>query len=272
MEISTEDIVTTSLKLANWESLPADSNIHVSGDNIHRVLIAIDVSVAELILAKEIGCDGVIAHHPIGISSLNFHKVFDRHVEYMIENDIPSDLAIEATHKLKMRVSTRSHASIYDQVVHAAKLLKMPLVNIHQPCDEVMRRKIMEKIMAGSTEYVSDIVSSIESIGEFKNVETRVETVFGSSSNRAGRWALVVAAGTNGGYPIAKLYFQHGIDTVIYLHIDYNDVMKIQEEQLQGNLVIMGHLAGDSIGLNALADKLEEKGIETVRLGIIPSV
>jgi hypothetical protein len=48
--------------------------------------------------------------------------------------------------------------------------------------------------------------------------------------------------------------------------------MKIQEEQLQGNLVIMGHLAGDSIGLNALADKLEEKGIETVRLGIIPSV
>ena len=81
-----------------------------------------------------------------------------------------------------------------------------------------------------------------------------------------------MAAGTNGGYPIAKLYFQHGIDTVIYLHIDYNDVMKMQEEQLQGNLVIMGHLAGDSIGLNALADKLEEKGIETVRLGIIPSV
>jgi hypothetical protein len=81
-----------------------------------------------------------------------------------------------------------------------------------------------------------------------------------------------VAAGTNGGYPIAKLYFQHGIDTVIYLHIDYGDILKLQEEQLRGNLVIMGHLAGDSIGLNALADKLEEQGIETVRLGIIPSI
>jgi putative NIF3 family GTP cyclohydrolase 1 type 2 len=270
--INTEEIVKTSLKLANWVRLPADSNIHVSGDNIHKVLIAIDVGVAELILAKNLGCDGVIAHHPIGISSLNFHKVFDRHLEYMTKNGIPKDLAKEATRRLEMRVSTRSHAAIYDQVVHAAKLLKMPLVNIHQPCDEVMRRTILDRIMAESIEYVSDIIKSIETIGEFKNVETRVETVFGSSSNRVGRWALVVAAGTNGGYPIAKLYFQHGIDTVIYLHIDYGDILKLQEEQLRGNLVIMGHLAGDSIGLNALADKLEEQGIETVRLGIIPSI
>jgi putative NIF3 family GTP cyclohydrolase 1 type 2 len=98
-----------------------------------------------------------------------------------------------------------------------------------------------------------------------------VETIFGSSNNRTGRWALVVAAGTNGGYPIAKIYFQHGIDTVIYLHIDYNEVIKMQNEQVHGNLIILGHLAGDSIGLNALADKLEETGIETVRVGIISS-
>ena len=151
------------------------------------------------------------------------------------------------------------------------KVLDLPLVNIHQPCDEFMRRTILERIIAGSTEYVSDIIKSVESIAEFKNVETKVETIFGSSNNRTGRWALVVAAGTNGGYPIAKLYFQYGIDTVIYLHIDYNEVLKMQNEQMQGNLIILGHLAGDSIGLNALADKLEEAGIETVRVGIISS-
>jgi hypothetical protein len=31
----------------------------------------------------------------------------------------------------------------------------------------------------------------------------------------------------------------------------------------------MGHLAGDSIGLNGLAERLEELGIETVRVGIL---
>jgi len=269
--IDTEDIVKTSLNLVNWGSLPADSNIHVRGDNICKALIAIDVSIAELMLAKNLGCDAVIAHHPIGISALNFHKVIDRHTEYMVENGISEGLAAEATRKLKERVRIRSHASIYDQVVHAAKVLDLPLVNIHQPCDEFMRRTILERIIAGSTEYVSDIIKSVESIAEFKNVETKVETIFGSSNNRTGRWALVVAAGTNGGYPIAKIYFQHGIDTVIYLHIDYNEVIKMQNEQMHGNLVILGHLAGDSIGLNALADKLEETGIETVRVGIISS-
>jgi predicted phosphodiesterase len=103
------------------------------------------------------------------------------------------------------------------------------------------------------------------------NVDTKVEAVFGNMDNRVGRWALVLAAGTNGGFPIARVYFQHGISTVIYLHIDYSDLLKMQEEQLHGNLIILGHLAGDSIGLNALADKLEERDIETVRLGIIPS-
>ncbi len=123
------------------EKLPADSNIHVQGDNIHKVLIAIDVSIAELVLAKNLGCDAVIAHHPIGISLLNFHKVIDRHTDYMVEKGIPNDIAADATRKLKERVRIKSHANIYDQVVHAEKMLDLPLVNIHQPCDEFMRRE-----------------------------------------------------------------------------------------------------------------------------------
>jgi hypothetical protein len=87
--------------------------------------------------------------------------------------------------------------------------------------------------------------------------------------NEVHYWALVVAAGTNGGSSIAKLYYQYGISTVIYLHIDYTDLVKLKEEKIEGNLVVLGHLAGDSIGLNALADRLEAKGIDTVRMGII---
>jgi putative NIF3 family GTP cyclohydrolase 1 type 2 len=79
----------------------------------------------------------------------------------------------------------------------------------------------------------------------------------------------VVAAGTNGGYGIAKAYFQHGVSTVIYLHVDYGELAKMREDKLEGNLVVMGHLAGDSIGLNGLADLLEELGVETVRMGIL---
>ena len=43
------------------------------------------------------------------------------------------------------RVRTRSHASIYQSGCSAAEEIDMPLVNIHQPCDEIMRRRILRK-------------------------------------------------------------------------------------------------------------------------------
>jgi putative NIF3 family GTP cyclohydrolase 1 type 2 len=251
--------------------MPADSAVHVKGRNIKKVLIAIDVGTAELMLAKHLGCDAVIAHHPTGVASVNFYKVFERHFDFMMENGVPRKVARQAVGKLKERVETRNHADIYSQVVGAAKALGMPLVNIHQPCDEYMRQVILKAIKAGRTEYVSDIVKAVGKIPEFSNAATKVQVRLGSEKNRAGHWALVVAAGTNGGYHIAKAYFQHGVSTVIYLHVDYGDLTKMREDRLEGNLVIMGHLAGDSIGLNGLAERLEGLGVETVRLGILPS-
>jgi putative NIF3 family GTP cyclohydrolase 1 type 2 len=271
MMIDTDEIMNIGLKLVNWKKVPPDSAIHVEGRRINRVLIAVDVTSAELILAKNLGCDAVIAHHPLGSAALNFYKVFDRHMEFMLEHGVPHKKAISMVKNLKDRIEIKSHGRIYTDVVAAARLLGMPLINIHQPCDEYMRRRILDKIKTGRPKMVIDIVKSIEEIPEFRNADTRIQVRYGSSKNKIGRCALVIAAGTNGGFPIAKAYFEHGISTVIYLHIDYNDLIKMYEENLKGNLIILGHLAGDSIGLNALADRLEENGLKTIRLGIIPS-
>lgn len=270
MAVDTERIMKVGLELASWKKMPADSAMHVKGRNIRKVLIAIDAGTAELMLARQLGCDAVIAHHPIGVASVNFYKVFDRHVDFMMEHGVPKQAAQQAVEKLKDRVETRNHTNIYSDVVGAAKALGMPLVNIHQPCDEYMRQVILKAIKSGKTEYVSDIVHSVSKIPEFRHAATKVQVRLGSEKNRAGRWALVVAAGTNGGYHVASAYFQHGVSTVIYLHVDYGDLTKMREDNLGGNLVVMGHLAGDSIGLNGLADRLEDLGVETVRVGILP--
>jgi len=259
-----------SLDLVNWKKIPSDSIIHVAGRNIKKVLITVDVSAAELMLARSLGCDAVIAHHPIGISALRFSKVFSRHVDFMVQMGVPKREAWLAVQELKKKFDLRAHANIYNDVVDAAKMLKMPLVNIHQPCDEYMRNEILNKLNSGRTRYVSDMICSIEEIPEFRNASSRIKLVHGNVRNETGRWILVLAAGTNGGYPIAKLYYEYGISTVIYLHIDHNDAKKIHDEKLNGNLVVLGHLAGDSIGLNALADRLETFDVETLRLGLVP--
>jgi hypothetical protein len=159
--------------------------------------------------------------------------------------------------RAKKKFDLRAHASIYEEVVGAARMLKMPLVNIHQPCDEYMRTAILSKLNSGRTRYISDMIRSVEEIPEFRNASTRIKPVHGSVRNETGRWILVLAAWTNGGYPIAKLYYEYGIFTVIYLHLDHNDAKKIHDDKLKGNLVVLGHLACDSKGLNALADRLE---------------
>ncbi|MCY1154961.1 MAG: NIFsuperfamily protein [Nitrososphaera sp.] len=269
--VDTDRIMKVGLELAGWKKMPADSAVHIKGKNINKVLIGIDIGTAELMLAKQLECDAVIAHHPIGATAVNFYKVFDTHIDYMVEHGVPKKVAREAVEKLKERIETRNHASIYSDVVGAAKVLGIPLVNIHQPCDEYMRQVILRAIKASRTEYVSDIVKSIGKIPEFRHAATKVRVRFGNQNNKAGHWTLVVAAGTNGGFNIAKAYFQHGVSTVIYLHIDYGELMKMREEKLEGNLVVMGHLGGDSIGLNGLAERLENLGIETVRVGILPN-
>lgn len=267
--LDTNEILEMSLDMVQWNSVPADTAVHVHGKNIKKIMLMIDVTTADLMLAKNLGCDAVVTHHPIGVTAINFYKVIDRHIDYMKENGIPENIAKKSVLDLKKRIELRNHTQIYSSVIDSAKILNMPLVNIHQPCDEYARRVISQKIQDENPNLVSDLVTTLEDIPEFKNAATKIQVSYGQPNSSVGKWVAVIAAGTNGGFQIAKNYFENGISTVLYFHIDYNDLVKLGESKIQGNLIILGHLAGDSIGLNALANNLESKGIQVVRKDII---
>lgn len=250
--LDTQEILQIALDMVNWNSLPADTAVHVDGKNIKKVMLTIDVTTADLMLAKNLGCDAVITHHPIGKTAINFYKLIDRHIDYMKENGISEHIAKMSILELKRRIELRSHTQIYSSIVDSAKILDMPLVNIHQPCDEYAKRVISQKIQNTNPNLVSELITALEEIPEFIKAETRIH-----------------AAGTNGGFQVAKSYFENGISTVLYFHIDYSDLAKLIASAIQGNLIILGHLAGDSIGMNALGKKLEDKGIQVVLKDII---
>jgi len=267
--LDTNEILEVSLDMVQWNSVPADTAVHVHGKNIKKIMLMIDVTTADLMLAKNLGCDAVVTHHPIGVTAINFYKVIDRHIDYMKDNGIPENIAKKSVLDLKKRIELRNHTQIYSSVIDSAKILNMPLVNIHQPCDEYARRVISQKIQDENPNLVSDLVTTLEAIPEFKNAATKIQVSYGQPNSNVDKWVAVIAAGTNGGFQIAKNYFDNGISTVLYFHIDYNDLVKLIESNIQGNLIILGHLAGDSIGLNALANNLENEGIQVVRKDII---
>ena len=268
--VDTEDIMQLSLDLAGLREAPEDSAIHVSGDNISNVLFGIDAGVPELLFAKEYGYDCVIAHHPQGTAIINFHKVFRRHISQMIEAGVPKKKAEKAVLKKLKELEIQNHTRNYAHAVDFAKLLGMPYMNIHTPLDEVGRRLMTKKIQSGlvSKTKVQDLVNSLNELTEFRNAATEIKIRLGNPENLVGKVVVSHGAGTNGGYEIAKTYFEHGISTVIYIHIHSVDLEKLKSDD-RGNLIVTGHIVSDSIGINPFINELEKREVAVDRIDVI---
>ena len=263
--MDTQQIIRTSLKMAGFKTIPADSEIHVKGRRLRKALVAIDVGVAELLLARDLGCDAVIAHHPAGGSArLEGYKVFLRHIEQLKEAGVPGEVAREAV-RPKMRVlELQHHPDNYDQTTSAAKRLRIPLMSIHSPCDEIGRKMILSALKGlDENSTVRDVVSRIGRFPEYRKAVSKIEVRLGSPKSKAGKIAISHAAYTNGGYEIAKTYFQNGVGTLSYIHIAEADLTRLANEP-SGNLIVLGHIASDWLGINGLLRELEKKGIELI--------
>lgn len=257
-----------ALDMAGFKAIPPDSGIWVPGKGIKKALFSIDAGAPELILAKEAGYDLLIAHHPVGPARLTFSKVVRRHVDFMLEKGVPRRVAEEAAGELVRRIEVRAHPTNYLHEVDVATRLKMPFMNIHLPIDQVTRDYLLASIRKSRAKTVGELIGKLQRVKEFKNAKTRIELRMGEGDSSLGNWVLLFAAGTNGGYPVAKAYFEHGVDTVIYLHIDYDELVKLRKD-CKGNLIVLGHMAGDSIGINSFLGELRKRGVESDTLGVV---
>jgi len=131
-----------------------------------------------------------------------------------------------------------------------------------------MTDKITSRIRRDST--VQDVISALEELSEFRSAVTRIKIRLGKAGNLAGKVVVSHGAGTNGGYEIAKTYFSYGIGTVVYIHINPGDLEKLKTER-RGNLIVTGHIASDSLGINPLIHELERRNLSVTRIGIIPT-
>ena len=266
--MDTSGIMRLALDMAGLERIPGDSGIWVPGKDIKKILFSIDAGAPEILLAKEKGYDLLIAHHPVGPARLTFPKVVERHVEFMLEKGVPRKVAREAARELTDRIEVNAHPSNYLHEVGFAEKMKLPFMNIHLPIDHITRNYLLRAILKSGAKTVGNLVEKLGEIPEFKKAETRIELRMGTASGHLGNWVLVFAAGTNGGYPVARAYFEHGVDTVIYLHVDYDALVKLRRD-CKGNLVVLGHMAGDSIGINIFLAALRKTGIAVDTLDVV---
>lgn len=269
--ITTQDLVDIALELSGMSILPADSAVYVEGSDIRKVLFGIDIAGAELLLARDLGCDAVIAHHPAGGSAtLRFPEVLARQLEFLVANGVPENEAREAVQPLITRATMAAHARNHDHVPSIARAIGMPFMNMHLPLDELGRQMLVSAIdnhlaTIEGEPSVQDAIDGLAVMPEFKDAMTPIMVPAGSVKSALGRYVVVHGAGTNGGANIARTYFSNGIDTVLYIHCGGDDVMRLQQEG-RGNLIVTGHISSDMVGINPYVREIEARGVEVVRI------
>jgi len=275
--VNTQTVMELALEMAGLQEVPEDSAVYLPGDRLRRALVGIDLDEAELLVAKQLGYDVAIAHHPAGGTAVvQYHRVLERHVDQLMAAGVPEQPARQAVEDMVYERRTLNAMRNYDRAPAVARMLDIAYMNVHTPLDEIGRRRMADAVATlAPTATVAELMTHLEeSFGELRNALTDIELPVGKRNHPIGRAVVAHGAGTNGGYPVAKAYFDHGVDTVIYIHCRPQDARRLAEayRDREVSLVVTGHIASDSIGINPFVDRLREEGLEvTASLGVVPA-
>lgn len=245
-----------------------DSGVyHVAEDKeIKRVLVGIDIGPEEILLAKQLGnIDLVIAHHPIGKGLAQLARVMDLQVDAYHSYGVPVNITEGLMRERISDVSRSVHASNHQRTVDAAKLLGINVMAAHTSADNMASRFLTNLLDMRKFERVGEIVSTLKEVPEYKEsiklgAEPRV--LVGSPENRCGKIAIEMTGGTEGSAKIYEKMAQAGIGTSVVMHVSGEH--KKEAEMANINIILMSHMASDSLGMNLLLDALAKEGVEII--------
>jgi len=252
-----------------FENPYLDSRIlHIAQDKeIKRILVGIDISPSEVLLAKEIGgIDLIISHHPLGKALANLHEVMELQCDILNLYGVPINIAEGLMKERISEVARGLNAANHQRTVDAAKILGFNLICLHTACDNLAAKFLKEKIENQEFERIEDLMAFLKDIPEYKEAmknSAGPKIFVGAEENRCGKIALTeLTGGTEGSPKLYEKMAQAGIGTVIGMHI--SEEHKKEAEAANINIVIAGHMSSDSLGVNLFLDELEKQGIEII--------
>jgi putative NIF3 family GTP cyclohydrolase 1 type 2 len=235
---------------------------------VKDVFCGIDVGTAELLLVdrlKEKGqvIDAVIGHHPLGRARAMFSQVL--HVqEGLLEGfGVPINVAEDILAPRIKEVFRGVHPVNFNQAVDTARLLDIPLMCLHCPCDNLAQRFVQGRIDKERPERVSDILTLLSDIPEFDTAMmdgSNPEVYVGEKGRRAGKIMVKMAGGAALPKEAYDSLAKAGVGTVVCMHLPESHLEEARKAHI--NIVVSGHVASDSLGLNLMMDKIERKGVK----------
>lgn len=249
------------------------------GNKVKRILVGIDIDSAEVLLANELGkqdsptcpersrgIDLIIAHHPEGSALADLYEVMDIQTAVLYRGGVPENIGEGVLKERLEQVWRKISSANHYKSVDAARILEIPMMNVHTPADNCVWKFVDDFISKKKPKTIGEIVDALKEIPEYKKA-TELHAgpcIFsGDEKSRAGKIVVTgMTGGTSGSEKIYERMSHYGIGTEIAMHIREEDRDEAIKHYI--NVVIAGHIASDSLGLNIIMDELEKKGIEIV--------
>jgi len=257
-----------------------DSRIHYQKsdkEEIKVILTGIDMDSAELLLSQELNRAGkkidlVLGHHPKGRALLNLGEVMNIQNDIFAEYGVPINVAEKLMNPRIDEIARAVHPINFLREADTAKLLGINYANTHTIADNLAYQFLKKHICDGKKyRTVGDVIEAITKIPEYKiSCEKGNPPLIatGSKEARAGKVApLLITGGTSGSEKIYEKLSQAGVGTAIGMHL--SEKHREEADKYHINVIVAGHIASDSLGMNLLLDKFEKKGVKIIPCGMI---
>lgn len=235
--------------------------LHDNGKEVSRVIVGIDIDPQELLLAKQLNYDTVIAHHPEGAALADLSDVMHLQAEILAQYGVPINIAQAITKERISEVARGISPANHYRSVDAARLLDVNFICIHTPCDNLAAKFLDDYLKNKELETLDDLMKTLKKIPEYQEAIKRKagpKIFAGDKDNYCGKLALTeITGGTSNSKDIYEKMAQAGIGTIVGMHMSEEHKKEAQQHHL--NVVIAGHMSSDSLGVNLFLDKLENK-------------
>ncbi len=233
---------------------------------IKNILLGVDMEVGEVLLAdrlnqkKKGAVDLVIAHHPEGKALAGFYDVMRMQADILSKFGVPINVAEGLLEPRIKEVQRKVMPINHTRAVDAARLLGIPFMCVHTPADNHVTSFLQKLLERKKPDTVEDVLKILKQIPEYREGSSRnagPAVVVGSKERKAGRLFVDMTGGTEGAKDIFEKLSTAGIGTIVCMHLDEERIKKAKKEHI--NIIIAGHIASDTLGLNLLCDRLEKK-------------
>lgn len=236
------------------------------------MMVGIDAHSAELLLATELRRSGkrvdlVLTHHPAGHATKRLPEVMDIQTEQWINYGVPPHLA-EAIIDAKKEWAIRQFlVRNSDAPVDIARTLNIPFMGVHTPADNWVASYMQKKMDRGKPRIVGDVIDIILKEPEYRHhamLQAGPTIVCGKKEGRCGKVYVDMTGGIMAGKDYLPELSRRGISTLVVMHIPDDAVDKAKEEKL--NVIIAGHIASDTLGMNMLMDHVLPRNVEVIEI------